>query len=91
MLTAPEQIERALRERGFRTSRERMPSGRVDTDATHSVDEVLVLLDGSIEIDIGGVMRCPQPGEEVVLPAGTLHTIDNTGDRPATVIVARRG
>ncbi len=83
------EIENTLEQRGFEVVERVLATGRVRTDAVHPIDEMIVVLDGDVEIDVGGITRCPDPGEEVLLPAGTVHTIDNTGDAPASILIAR--
>ena len=55
------------------------PPGQVWRDFVHPVEEVVVLVEGEIEIDIDGKRVRPRVGEEVVIPAGAKHTVANVG------------
>ena len=37
-----------------------------------------MVLEGEVEFDIAGRVIRPTPGEEVLIPAGTLHTVRNS-------------
>jgi len=54
--------------------------GQVWNDYRHPVDEVVMVLEGEVEFDIAGRVIRPAPGEEVLIPAGTLHTVRNLGN-----------
>jgi len=41
---------------------------------------VVMVLEGEVEFDIAGRVIRPAPGEEVLIPAGTLHTVRNLGN-----------
>lgn len=38
-----------------------------------------MVLEGEVEFDIVGKVVRPAPGEEVLIPAGALHTVRNLG------------
>ena len=48
-------------------------------DFVYKTDELVVLAEGEIEIEIEGKSQRPQIGEEVFIPAKTLHTVKNVG------------
>ena len=56
------------------------PPGQVWRDFEHDVDELVVLIEGEIEIAMGDRILRPQVGDEVLIPARTRHTVKNTGD-----------
>jgi mannose-6-phosphate isomerase-like protein (cupin superfamily) len=56
------------------------PPGQVWPGFTHPVDELLVLIEGELEISAAGRTFRPAVGEEVMIPAGVLHTVRNTGE-----------
>lgn len=56
------------------------PPGQVWRDFVHDVDEVVVLVEGEIEIDVNGRRVRPQVGEEVIIPARAQHTVANVGE-----------
>jgi quercetin dioxygenase-like cupin family protein len=55
------------------------PPGQVWVDFVHSVDELLMLVEGEIELSLSGRTWRPAPGEEVLIPAGVTHTVRNVG------------
>jgi quercetin dioxygenase-like cupin family protein len=48
-------------------------------DFTHATDEVVVVLDGTMEFEVGGLVHRPPPGEELFIPAGAVHSARNVG------------
>ena len=55
------------------------PPGQVWRDFVHDVDELVVLVEGEIEIDVDGRRMRPRVGEEVMIPARARHTVSNVG------------
>lgn len=55
------------------------PPGQVWEDYRHAVDELVMVLEGEVEFDIAGRVIQPAPGEEVLIPAGEVHTVRNLG------------
>ncbi len=54
--------------------------GQVWKDFAHATDELLMLIEGEIELSFQGKVLHPAPGEEVFIPAGVAHTVINIGD-----------
>lgn len=50
---------------------------------TDSATEVLVVLDGTVEIEIGDVSRTVSSYELVLIPAGSQHSVTNVGAKTA--------
>jgi mannose-6-phosphate isomerase-like protein (cupin superfamily) len=46
----------------------------------HDVDEIVMLVEGEIEVCFEGKTLRPGPGDEIVIPAGASHTVRNTGN-----------
>jgi mannose-6-phosphate isomerase-like protein (cupin superfamily) len=65
--------------RGFSCDVWTDPPGQVWNDYRHAVDEVVMLLEGDVEFEIAGKVVRPSPGEELLIPVGTLHTVRNLG------------
>ena len=65
--------------RGFSCDTWTDPPGQVWNDYRHAVDEVVMVLEGEVEFEIGGNVVRPAPGEEVLIPAGVRHTVRNLG------------
>ena len=55
------------------------PPGQCWEDFVHPVDELLQLMEGRIEVEIAGQVFRPEPGEELLIPAGTNHSVRNIG------------
>jgi mannose-6-phosphate isomerase-like protein (cupin superfamily) len=56
------------------------PPGQIWRDFVHDVDEVVMLVEGEIELTFQGSTVRPAVGEEVLIPAGARHTVSNTGN-----------
>jgi quercetin dioxygenase-like cupin family protein len=65
--------------RGFSCDVWTDPPGQIWEDYQHAVDEVVMVLEGEVEFNIAGKVMRPAPGEEVLIPAGALHTVRNLG------------
>ena len=91
MQEAGHDMEERLRARGFEPTRWTDPPGTIREQSVHEHDEILVVLNGSVEIDLGGLTRIPEVGEEVFIPALTVHTLRNVGDTDAVWIAGKRG
>ena len=56
------------------------PPGQVWKDFVHPVAELVMLIEGEIELSFAGRTLRPAPGEEVFIPAGVAHTVRNVGN-----------
>lgn len=59
------------------------PPDQVWHDFQHDVDKRAILLEGSAQIEMEGKAVRMQAGDELMIPAGTRHTVRNCGDGPA--------
>ena len=55
----------------------------VNSAANRMVVMTWMLLDGECQVDMVGRTVLMQTGDELLIPAGTRHTVRNCGDRPA--------
>ena len=55
------------------------PPGQTWRDFGHRVDELLMLVEGEIELELDGRVMRPALGEEVLIGAGVRHTVRNVG------------
>ena len=55
------------------------PPGQAWRGFVHDTDELLMLIDGEIEVHLGGRVFRPAIGEEIFIPAGQAHTVINIG------------
>jgi mannose-6-phosphate isomerase-like protein (cupin superfamily) len=76
-------VSAAWASRGFSCELWIDPPSQVWHDFLHDVDEVVFLLEGDCQIEMGGRTLRLQGGDELLIPAGTRHTVRNCGDRPA--------
>ena len=72
-------IKQNWHSRGYSFGVFRYPPGQVWADFVHRTDELVVLAEGEIEVEIEGESQRPQIGEEVSIPANTVHTVRNIG------------
>lgn len=82
--TTDDPVDRGLvaerwRARGFTCGLWVDPPGQVWADYVHDVDELVMVVDGEVEFEVDGCPHRPQPGEELLIPAGTRHTVRNVG------------
>lgn len=59
------------------------PPGQIWPDFQHDVDERVALLEGESLIEMDGRTVRMQPGDELLIAAGTRHTVRNCGAGPA--------
>jgi quercetin dioxygenase-like cupin family protein len=78
-LKDPEAVRSDWQTRGFSCGVWTDAPGQVWEDYRHAVDEVVMVLEGDVEFEIGGQVIRPAPGEELLIPAGALHTVRNIG------------
>ena len=77
------EIEANWRARGFSCDVWTDPPGQVWSDFVHSTDELVMPVEGAIELEFGGKTVRPGLGEEVLIPARTRHTVRNVGGTTA--------
>ena len=58
------------------------PPGQTWRDFVHDVDELVILIEGEIEIEMNGRRVRPDIGDEVHIPARACHSVTNIGDAP---------
>lgn len=76
-------VERDWRARGFSCGLWTDPPGQVWRNYVHDVDELFMVVAGAIELEMQGRTFRPGIGEEVLIPAGALHTVRNIGPTAA--------
>jgi uncharacterized cupin superfamily protein len=55
------------------------PPGQVWADYVHDADELVMLIEGEMELSFQGKTIRPRIGEEILIPAWATHTVINTG------------
>jgi len=76
-------IEKDWRQRGFSFGIWTDPPGQVWSDYEHAGDELFMVMEGEVELEMQGRALRPAIGDEVLIPARTLHTVRNVGARTA--------
>lgn len=77
------QVQRDWNARGFSCGLWMDPPGQTWEDYVHEMDELLLVLDGEMEIEMSGRTFRPRPGEEVFIPARARHSVRNVGGTAA--------
>lgn len=72
-------IARAWSNRGFSCGLFTDPPGRCWEDFVHDVDELLLPVEGELEVEVAGTAWRPAVGEEVFIPAHAVHSVRNVG------------
>jgi mannose-6-phosphate isomerase-like protein (cupin superfamily) len=67
------------------------PPGQVWEDYVHATDELLVVLEGELELTMQGRTFRPNPGEELLIPAHVTHTVRNVGRTTARWLYGYKG
>ncbi len=57
--------------------------GQRREDFTHATDEVVIVLEGEMEFKVEGQVLHPQPGEELLIPTGAVHSARSIGSTTA--------
>ncbi|MEP0814488.1 MAG: cupin domain-containing protein [bacterium] len=74
-----ERVERDWTARGYTFGRFTDLPGREWKDYAHSTDEVMMVVEGEVEVELAGRKFTARPGEEINIPAGEPHSIRNVG------------
>ena len=74
-----DQVAQVWKSRGFSCGIWQDPPAQVWEDFVHSMDELLMLMEGEIELEMEGRVLHPKVGEEVLIPAKSRHSVRNTG------------
>lgn len=72
-------VKKAWERRGFSCAIWTDPPGQVWADFVHDVDELVMLIEGEIELSFHGKTMHPKVGEEIRIPAQASHTVKNIG------------
>ena len=52
-------------------------------DFVHDTDEVVIVVEGKMEFEVEGTVHYPRIGEELLIPAGAVHSARNIGSSTA--------
>ena len=59
------------------------PPGQVWADFVHDSDEFVVVVEGTIDIEVAGNLARCLPGDRVRIPAGAAHTLRTSREAPS--------
>ncbi len=76
-------VSRDWAARGFSCALWVDPPGQCWENFTHPTDELVMVLEGELEFEIDGEVSHPGKGEELFIPAGTVHSVRNIGGSTA--------
>lgn len=76
-------VEQDWQERGFSCDMWADPPGQVWEDFVHQVDELVMVVEGKLEMEMQGEIFYPELGEEVFIPGNVLHSVRNVGGTTA--------
>lgn len=86
-----EAVRRDWAARGFTCELWIDPPDQVWHDFLHDVDEMVLLLEGDCLVEMAGRTLRLHGGDELLIPAGTRHTVRNCGEGPARWLHGFRG
>ena len=76
-------ISRNWKARGFSCGLWTDPPGQCWEGYVHRTNELVLIIEGELELEIGGVISHPRIGEEIFIPAGAAHSVRNIGNTTA--------
>jgi mannose-6-phosphate isomerase-like protein (cupin superfamily) len=79
----PEQVKADWARRGFGCDLWIDSPGQRWEDFTHPTDELVLVLEGKMEFEVAGQVCHPDIGEELLIPAGAIHSARNLGTTTA--------
>lgn len=67
--------------------RQRMADGHKNPMHTQTTEEVMVMLEGEVNVTVDGVNAVLSAGDTLIVPANTPHGIENTSGKPAEWLI----
>ena len=80
------EVEPKWKKKGFSCKMWIDPPGMAWIDQVHDVDELLLPITGLLELELPDQTRRLKIGEEVLIPAGVVHTLRNQGRTTACLL-----
>jgi len=65
------------RERGYSCDLFVDPPGRRWEDFVHGCNELVTVVEGRLEMEVAGDVMTMEPGDEVFIPKGAVHSVRN--------------
>ncbi len=78
-----EEIRRRWAAQGFSCELWVDPPGARWENFVHATDELVHVLEGEMEFEVEGVCHRLGPGDEILIPAGAVHSARNVGPTTA--------
>jgi len=78
------QIDSNWYNRGFTCEKRCDPPGQQWADYIHDSDELIMPVEGDIDVEMKGEVHHLKPGEELLVPASVPHTIRNVSPSSVT-------
>ncbi|MDR4464392.1 MAG: cupin domain-containing protein [Nitrospira sp.] len=72
-----EQIARNWEKRGYSCDLFTDPPGREWNDFVHTTNELVTVIAGKLRLTIGDEQLIAEPGDEVFIPRGVVHSVKN--------------
>jgi quercetin dioxygenase-like cupin family protein len=66
------------RQRGYSCAWFSDPPGREWRDFRHSTNELVTVVEGRLELTVAGSIYRVEPGDEVFIPRGAVHSVKNS-------------
>lgn len=73
-------VARDWRARGFSCDLFVDPPGREWNGFVHGTDELVTVVEGRLELEVGAARILAEPGDEVFIPRGITHSVRNRAD-----------
>jgi cupin 2 domain-containing protein len=86
-----EHVKSNWTQRGFSFGIWTDPPGQRWENFTHDTDEIVMVIDGNVEFEIGGEIHHPRTGDELLIPAGVVHSVRNIGESTAHWLYGYQG
>jgi quercetin dioxygenase-like cupin family protein len=86
-----EHVKSNWTQRGFSFGIWTDPPGQRWENFKHDTDEIVMVIDGNVEFEIGGKIHHPRPGDELLIPAGVVHSVRNIGESKARWLYGYQG
>ncbi len=74
---APAAVAEDWRVRGYSCHDFRDPPGQQWNDFVHQTQELVTVVEGRLELEIAGESLVAEPGDEVFIPKGAVHSVRN--------------
>jgi mannose-6-phosphate isomerase-like protein (cupin superfamily) len=82
-MISPDQVLEGWKARGFHGGIWVDPPGQVWEDYVHDEDELFMVMEGDVELEMSGKAEIPKVGQEILIPAKTVHSVRNLGSTTA--------